>query len=305
MPLESPAGLGIYERRAYLTEVYRNALAREVIKLGYAIEDRHEPSGHDAGFEIRGVSDELLGKFSQRSRQRDSAIELFTTKNGRPPTDNEIAILVRESRADKLIEISTAEVTKRLKARLGLSEDRMLNDLHRTALESGVEVLASREAASCSVNYAQEHIFERVSVASEHELLTEALRHGRGRIDLDEAKGGLRLQQASGAILRAGNEVATRETLDRERAMIASVNRGVGRLQGVFEPNVFQGRFVYPQEEVEIEPAVLDRKGRVIQPARTERARGHSASGARAIVCSCSGCARGSPSATGSPRPWS
>jgi hypothetical protein len=41
-------------------------------------------------------------------------------------------------------------------------------------------------------------------------------------------------------------------------------------LQGVFEPNVFQGRFVYPQEEVEIAPAVLDRRGRVIQPARTE-----------------------------------
>lgn len=41
-------------------------------------------------------------------------------------------------------------------------------------------------------------------------------------------------------------------------------------LIGVYEPNVFQGRFVYPQEEVEIEPAVLDRKGRVIQPARTE-----------------------------------
>src|SRR5215472_12095577 len=223
---------GIYERRPYLTEVYRNALAREVIRLGYAIEDRHETNGHDAGFEIRGVSDELLGKFSQRSRQRDNAIELFTTKNGRPPTDNEIAILVRESRADKLIEISTAEVTMRQKARLGLSEDRMLNDIHKTALKSGVEALASREAASCSVNYAQEHIFERVSVASEHELLAEALRHGRGRVDLDEAKGGLRLRQASGAILRAGNEIATRETLDRERAIIASVNRGVGR----FEP---------------------------------------------------------------------
>lgn len=39
---------------------------------------------------------------------------------------------------------------------------------------------------------------------------------------------------------------------------------------GVYEPNIFQGRFVYPQIEVEIEPAVLDRKGRVIQPARTE-----------------------------------
>jgi hypothetical protein len=41
-------------------------------------------------------------------------------------------------------------------------------------------------------------------------------------------------------------------------------------IRGVFEPNVFQGRFVYQQEEVEIEPAVFDRKGRVIQRARTE-----------------------------------
>src|SRR5215469_8401479 len=41
-------------------------------------------------------------------------------------------------------------------------------------------------------------------------------------------------------------------------------------VHGVFEPNVFQGRFVYPQEEVEIEPAVLDRRGRVLQPARKE-----------------------------------
>jgi hypothetical protein len=41
-------------------------------------------------------------------------------------------------------------------------------------------------------------------------------------------------------------------------------------LEGVFEPNVFQGRFVYPQIEVEIAPAVLDRKGRTISPAVTE-----------------------------------
>jgi hypothetical protein len=40
---------------------------------------------------------------------------------------------------------------------------------------------------------------------------------------------------------------------------------------GVFEPNVFQGRFVYPQHEVEIEPAVRDRAGRIVTPARTER----------------------------------
>ena len=53
----------IYERRAYLTEVYRNALAREVRSLGYEIEDRRDARGRDAGFEIRGVSDCLLERY--------------------------------------------------------------------------------------------------------------------------------------------------------------------------------------------------------------------------------------------------
>jgi conjugative relaxase-like TrwC/TraI family protein len=34
----------IYERRAYLTEVYRNSLAREVRSLGYEIENRRDAS---------------------------------------------------------------------------------------------------------------------------------------------------------------------------------------------------------------------------------------------------------------------
>ncbi len=55
---------------------------------------------------------ELLAKFSQRSRQRDQAIEDFVAQHGRKPTDNEVAVLVRESRADKLIEISTRELRR-------------------------------------------------------------------------------------------------------------------------------------------------------------------------------------------------
>src|SRR5580693_7283834 len=91
----------IYQRRAYLSEVYRNALAREVRSLGYQTEDRRDRQGQDAGFEIRGLSNALLEMYSQRSRQRDAAITQFTARNGRHPTDNEVAILVRESRADK------------------------------------------------------------------------------------------------------------------------------------------------------------------------------------------------------------
>ena len=222
----------IYERRAYLTEVYRNALAREVGGLGYEIENRRDAKGRDAGFEIRGVSDALLEQYSQRSRQRDDAIEEFTRKNGRRPTDNEVAVLVRESRAYKLLEISTAEVRQRQNARLTLEERQAITRLRENALPVANVRDNGWESPSLSLLYAQEHIFERVSVARDHELLTEALRHGRGRIALEETKGVFQLEESSGHMFRVGNEIATRESLDRERQMVAAVNRGIGR----FEP---------------------------------------------------------------------
>src|SRR5580693_7555941 len=89
---------GLYERRAYLTEVYRNALAGEVRGVGYEIESRGKPRGRDLGFELQGVPNELLERYSQRSVQRDAAIDDFAREHGRRPTDNEVAVLVRESR---------------------------------------------------------------------------------------------------------------------------------------------------------------------------------------------------------------
>ena len=226
----------IYERRAYLSEVYRNALAREVRSMGYEIETQRDARGRDTGFEIRGVSAELLAKFSQRSRQRDSAIAAFVEQHGRRPTDNEIAVLVRESRADKLTEISTHELREKQQKRLTLDETQALRAARGAAWFTSVDV----DSSAPSLEYAAEHIFERVSVAPDHELLTEALRHGRGRIRLADLKGELHLQESAGKVLRSGREVATAETLERERNMIAAVNRGLG----TFEPLGGTGSFL-------------------------------------------------------------
>ncbi len=70
----------IYAQRAYLTDVYRNTLAHEVRALGYDIDHRHDARGRDLGFEIRGVSQNLLRTYSQRSQQRDQAIEAFAER---------------------------------------------------------------------------------------------------------------------------------------------------------------------------------------------------------------------------------
>ncbi len=93
-------------------------------RWGYEIESQRDAKGRDAGFEIRGVPKELLAKFSQRSIQRDQAIDAFVAQHGRSPTDNEVAVLVRESRADKLIEISTHELRMKQRAKLTLATRR-------------------------------------------------------------------------------------------------------------------------------------------------------------------------------------
>ncbi|RQV93573.1 conjugative relaxase [bacterium] len=215
---------GIYERRSFLTEVYRNALAREVRMLGYEIEPRRNSKGRDNGFEIRGIPDDLMNKYSQRSRQRDKAIEQFTARTERKPTDNEIAILVRESRPDKLTDISTQEVRKRQLSRLTPEESRVLGGAKR---EAGISPITF---TSCerSLQYAKDHVFERVSVAKDYEILAEALRHGRGRIGYDELRSLVALQESLGAILRKGDEIATVASLQRERKMIDCIDRGIG-----------------------------------------------------------------------------
>jgi conjugative relaxase-like TrwC/TraI family protein len=233
---------GLYERRGYLTEVYRNSLAREVRALGYEIENRHDVHGRDKGFEIAGFSLDLLDKFSQRSAQRDAAIQEFTNSRGRAPTDNEVAVLVRETRADKLQEMSTERVRNLQQDRLSVDERQRLREVLNEAQTQSYSPQINRGVHEASLAYSQEHIFERLSVAREHEVLTEALRHGRGNVELSDLQGSLSLERAKGALISSRDEIATHASLQRERDMIAVVNRGTDRYDRLgkgcdFEPS--------------------------------------------------------------------
>ena len=229
---------GLYERRAYLTEVYRNALAQEVRGLGYDIEQRRDSRGRDLGFEIRGVADELLERYSQRSAQRDAAIEEFKEQHGRKPTDNEVAVLVRESRADKLTEVATEQVRQRQQARLSPEESQALDRLRGASQEQSHGGRHELSPATESLQHAKDHLFERRSVVYDHELLTEALRYGRGQVDLGQLRGVLEIEKSQGAVIHADDRLATHESLDREQRMVAMVNRGIeqyARLGGTHE----------------------------------------------------------------------
>jgi conjugative relaxase-like TrwC/TraI family protein len=216
-----------YEQRGLLTNVYRNALARRVLELGYEIEPRTDAKGRDLGFEIKGLSPELLAHYSQRSAQRDAAIADFVERNHREPTANEIAVLVRETRSDKLDEISTAQVRAKQQERLTPEFRQEIEAVREAAADRSPDRPEPTDNVH-SLHYALDHVFERVSVACEHEILETALEHGRGRVSVAELRDSLRAMENSGEVLRSGPELATRGSLQRECEMIDMINAGLG-----------------------------------------------------------------------------
>ena len=214
---------GMYERRAYITEVYRNELAKEVRGLGYEIESQRNAKGVDNGFEIKGISRDVLERYSQRSDQRDESIRQFAAEHGRQPTDNEVAVLVRESRPDKLHEISSAEVHQLQVDRISPLDHRNLLDLREQSIGRSQTFIPEIAPAVQSLQHAEEHLFERKTVSKDHELMTEALRHGRGKLDLAELRGSYEFEVAQSKLLQVGGNVATQTSLERERSMVAVI----------------------------------------------------------------------------------
>lgn len=218
----------IYKSRAYLSEVYRNSLARQCIALGYEIVNRAPKRGRDMGFEIVGVSQDIIDRFSQGSKVRDESVQKFTKEVGRLPTDNEVAVLVADERPEKLTEMSTAEVRCDQLERLTPEGKEELNEVssraqgNMNAPEHDLWYEASR-----SVQFAIDHTFAHVSVSKDITILTEALRHGRGKLALEHVKTALDVQIASGKVFRHGRLLATQESLEREKQMIAAIDSGV------------------------------------------------------------------------------
>lgn len=153
----------------YLRQVLYRELAGRLRALGYEPYDLTS-----TGFSIRGV-EHLRERFSKRSREVKALAEKFAAEKGRKPTPREVEVLVRESRADKLTEITTEKVRAQQRAQLSEAEAKDLDGL--VAKARGIpqrEQWSQGEVASV-LDAALRHVFERRSVAREGEILAAAL----------------------------------------------------------------------------------------------------------------------------------
>jgi conjugative relaxase-like TrwC/TraI family protein len=153
----------------YLRQVLFRELAGRLRTLGY------EPYElNSKGFSVRGL-EHLRERFSKRSRAVAKLAVDFAAEKGRKPTKREIEILVRESREDKLTEVSTPEVRARQRAELSAAEADRLNTLVNRARAQLPREQWSHGQAQSILDAALRHVFERKSVAREGTVLSAAL----------------------------------------------------------------------------------------------------------------------------------
>jgi conjugative relaxase-like TrwC/TraI family protein len=206
---------GMYDAIRYGTAVYRNELAKRVQQIGYSI----QPARH--GFEIAGVTDEILKRFSKRAQQRDAVVKELEQKLGRTLSNNAVAHAVHQSRAKKVKGISTAEVREQQLAQLSPEERRSLQSLRASAHSARLPRMALAEDQA--LNHAVAHVFERKSVAPEHELLDAALSHRLGAVDLNRLKTAI---EHSTDLIKTERGFSTKRILATELDLIQMVNAG-------------------------------------------------------------------------------
>ena len=204
--------------------VYYHELTRALIGFGYRIKDR--PRGD---FEIEGVSQELIDRFSKRHREIDQKTRELLDREPEKAARNlqEIrANIAHKQRARKIREVGLERLQSIWDAQLSAGERSQLHGLDRNpSLQAG----APRMTAEQAVRWAEEHLFDRRSVVQEHELWRHALEHARGQAmelrdiqTVTQNRGYVRDRRFSG-------KVTTREVITREWNIVCLAQEGIGQ----------------------------------------------------------------------------
>jgi conjugative relaxase-like TrwC/TraI family protein len=201
----------------YGTAVYRNELAKRLHQLGYQTRKAAN------GFEIEGVSPQLIAQFSKRSQQRDIAVKRQEEKLGRKLSKKEISHVIHQSRPKKLKGASDREIREAQLGELGFFDKRGLRKVVQSA-DGRPKEFVWRVGSMEALDHGVAHVFERNSVVPQHKVLEAALVKGCGQLELAELKGRM---AEDARLVRVGSEFSTREILSKELLLIRMVNAGI------------------------------------------------------------------------------
>ncbi|WP_020472316.1 MobF family relaxase [Zavarzinella formosa] len=190
----------------YFEAIYHNRLACNLRELGYGIRRK------DKAFEIAGVSDELVRKFSRRRAHIDNVAKTLGISS--PAGRDTLGATTRLGKTKE----AEADLNGYWVGRLTESERLALTRL--TGLKSSE--CDTREA----VRFAIGHLFERNSVVDERRLYEAAIRRGIGSVTPEGVQAEAKRQ---GLLVRDG-EATTREALSEEQRLLEFAREGKGTM---------------------------------------------------------------------------
>jgi conjugative relaxase-like TrwC/TraI family protein len=193
----------------YYEATFHARFAERMAEMGYGIEAKGK------FWEVARIPETVVERFSQRKNQ----IEALAQERGitDPAEKDKLGALSREKKVKSSMHDLSAEWASRL-----TPEEKAALEAVRQAARGSESRQRGDNVGERAIDHALAHVFERASIASEKDVLEAALRHGIGRLSVDEAKAAFvtdkRILHKSA---EGENLCTTREVRDQENALIA------------------------------------------------------------------------------------
>ncbi|MDP0495332.1 MAG: MobF family relaxase [Verrucomicrobiota bacterium JB024] len=155
----------------FIEHYYYHELAKELHRHGYAIENNARD------FELKGVSPELIERFSKRHLEIDEGVREHLSNGKRPGNIQELrAQIAHENRARKIHTFPPEKLHELWRQQMSDDERSSIavGSLTRGDLNNEADIPAL-------VDWSEAHVFERKSVAEDYRLKAAALARGRGK----------------------------------------------------------------------------------------------------------------------------
>lgn len=201
----------------YYEAMYHNRLASNIRTLGYGVRRK------DKAFEVAGISDDLVKKFSRRSAYIKAVAEKLGIKS--PASKDKLGATTRLGKAKELAD----DLNGYYVSRLTDEERQQLTDLKGQPSYLSSELAATRFAIG--------HLFERQSVVEERKLYETAIRHGIGSVTPE----GIQEEAKRQEVLLRDGDATTRGVLEEEGRIIAFAREGRGTMRPLAAPDAALG----------------------------------------------------------------
>lgn len=227
----------LYKAQGLLGAIYDTELAANLRGLGYRLD-----MGQDGRWEVAGFTREQLDHFSQRSKAIEERLEGFglTRETASAAQREDAALRTREGK-QAVDHAALREDWKERAASVGIDFDRLEADRANNVRHS-IDPTFTEQKAGEAVDFALKHLTEREAVVLRGEVLTAALGHS----NKDAVWAGVRLDdvdkvmadrlQAGAALATPGDRVTTAEALEREKSMLAMLERGRAATEAIAGP---------------------------------------------------------------------